>query len=236
MEPDSILGLALFRRNLFVLPYDLILFDLDGTLTDPWEGITKSVQYALAKMNIHEPDRHKLTAFIGPPLAESFQHFYRLSPEQAWLAVQYYREYFGEYGLYENRVYPGIPELLQELNTREIAVGVATSKPTLYTETILRHFGLDEYFQLVVGSNMDGTRVAKADVIQACLEAYDRECRALMIGDRRHDVEGARSNGIDSIAVAYGYGSVEELTSARPNYLVHTVEELTQLLLDGNLK
>ncbi|HOB12348.1 MAG TPA: HAD family hydrolase [Syntrophomonadaceae bacterium] len=215
-----------------MLKYELVLFDLDGTLTDPWEGITKSVQYALAKMNIDEPDRHKLTAFIGPPLAESFQQFYHLSPEQAWLAVQYYREYFAEYGLYDNRVYPGIPELLQELNSRRIPLGIATSKPTVYTETILRHFDLADYFRLVVGSNMDGTRVAKADVIQACLAEFGRESRALMIGDRRHDIEGARSNGIDSVAVAYGYGSVEELTQARPNYLVHTVEELTQLLLD----
>jgi phosphoglycolate phosphatase len=211
--------------------YDLILFDLDGTLTDPWEGITKSVQYALAKMGIHEPDRHKLTAFIGPPLAESFQHFYHLDPDQAWLAVLYYREYFSEHGLYQNRVYDGIPELLESLNDRQFLVGVATSKPTLYTETILRHFQLDKYFQLVVGSNMDGTRVLKSEVIETSLQPFGREIKALMVGDRCHDIEGAHSNGIDSVAVAYGYGSVEELQQARPTYLVNTVAELAQLLL-----
>lgn len=181
-------------------------------------------------MDVHEPDRHKLTPFIGPPLSESFQHYYGFTQEQAWLAVQYYREYFTQYGLYENRVYAGIPELLQELNARQILLGVATSKPTIYTETILRHFDLADYFQLVVGSNLDGTRVAKAEVIQACLAPFGRESQVLMVGDRRHDIDGARSNGIDSVGVAYGYGSVEELTQAQPTYLVNTVEELTQLL------
>jgi len=211
--------------------YDLILFDLDGTLTDPWEGITKSVQYALDKMGLKEPDRHKLTAFIGPPLVESFEHFYHLSPEQAWLAVQYYREYFSEHGLYENRVYEGIPELLQALNDRQIALGVATSKPTCYTDTILRHFDLNKYFRVVVGSNMDGSRVLKAEVIASSIKPFDRDSQVLMVGDRRHDIEGARSNKIGSVAVAYGYGTVDELQQAQPTYLVHTVEELAQLLL-----
>lgn len=211
--------------------YDLILFDLDGTLTDPWEGITKSVQYALAKMDIDEPDRHKLTAFIGPPLMESFQHFYHLDPEQAWLGVQYYREYFAEYGLYENTVYEGVPKLLESLKDRQIPLGVATSKPTFYSETILRHFNLDKYFQLVVGSNMDGTRVLKAEIIEASIKPFGIESQVLMVGDRRHDIEGAHSNRIDSTAVAYGYGSVDELQQAQPTYLVHSVAELAQLLL-----
>jgi phosphoglycolate phosphatase len=214
-----------------MLDYDLILFDLDGTLTDPWEGITKSVQYALAKIGIQEPDRHKLTAFIGPPLVESFGHFYHLSLEQAWLAVQYYREYFSEHGLYENGVYEGIPELLQALNDRKIALGVATSKPTFYSDTILRHFDLNKYFQVVVGSNMDGSRVLKAEVIASSIKPFDRESQVLMVGDRCHDIEGARSNKIDSVAVAYGYGALDELQQAQPTYLVHTVEELAQLLL-----
>ena len=211
--------------------YDLILFDLDGTLTDPWEGITKSVQYALAKMGIEEPDRHKLTAFIGPPLAESFQQFYHFNEEQAWLAVQYYREYFSQQGLYQNKVYDGIPELLSSLNDRQISLGVATSKPTLYTEIILRHFALDNFFQLVVGSNMDGTRVLKSEVIESILMPFGRESQVLMVGDRRYDIEGAHKNGIDSIAVAYGYGSLQELQEANPTYLVHTVAELAELLL-----
>lgn len=215
----------------FLKNYGLILFDLDGTLTDPWEGITASVLYALEKMHIHEPDRGKLTAFIGPPLVESFEKFYQLNPEEAWVAVEHYREYFSEHGLYQNKVYPGIPELLGALNARQISLGVATSKPTLYSEIILRHFQLDQYFRLVIGSNMDGSRVAKSEIIQASIQQFGAKGPVLMIGDRRHDIEGARQSGIDSLAVAYGYGTVEELLSAQPTYLVNTVEELTRLLL-----
>jgi phosphoglycolate phosphatase len=108
---------------------------------------------------------------------------------------------------------------------------VATSKPTLYTEIILRHFALDNFFQLVVGSNMDGTRVLKSEVIESSLMPFGRESQVLMVGDRRHDIEGAHKNGIDSIAVAYGYGSLQELQEANPTYLVHKVAELAELLL-----
>jgi phosphoglycolate phosphatase len=128
-------------------------------------------------------------------------------------------------------VYEGIPELLQALNDRQIALGVATSKPTCYTDTILRHFDLNKYFRVVVGSNMDGSRVLKAEVIASSIKPFDRDSQVLMVGDRRHDIEGARSNKIDSVAVAYGYGTVDELQQAQPTYLVHTVEELAQLLL-----
>lgn len=212
--------------------YSLILFDLDGTLTDPWEGITASVLYALNKMNIEEPDRHKLTAFIGPPLVESFEEFYGLDPEQAWLAVEYYREYFAEQGMYQNRVYSGIPQLLQDLHSHGATLGVATSKPTFFSEQILRHFHLDTYFARVIGSNMDGSRVAKGDIIRVALEQIGSSpSTALMVGDRKHDIEGARQNHMDSLAVAYGYGSREELAAAQPSYLAASVAELHRLLM-----
>lgn len=210
--------------------YSLILFDLDGTLTDPWEGITRSVQFALAKMNVDEPDRRNLTRFIGPPLAESFADFYSFSPEQAWAAVEYYREYFSRQGMYENEVYPGIPELLGTLQTQGVSLALATSKPTVFSEEILRHFKLDSYFSVVVGSNLDGSRVAKSEIIKVAVDHFGSEEPALMVGDRRHDIIGAQANGIDSAGVAYGYGSREELEQAGPTYLVANVHELGRLL------
>lgn len=212
-------------------PYQTILFDLDGTLTDPQEGIINSVQYALRKMNIDENNREGLVKFIGPPLTESFQTFYKMSPEDAWQAVEFYREYFKEKGMYENIVYPGIPELLQELKKADKMLFVATSKPTVFSEKILEYFELAQYFNEIVGSNLDGTRVAKSEVIQHIFAMYslDKE-RTVMVGDREHDIIGAKNNDIDSIAVTYGYGSFDELNQALPNQIVNSVKELMLLL------
>lgn len=213
--------------------YDIVLFDLDGTLTDPKIGITKSVQYALAKLNIQEDNLDKLEAFIGPPLVESFQQFYALSDVDAKQALVYYREYFVQAGMYENAVYSGIPELLQELCDNQKKLIVATSKPTVFSETILKYFHLDHYFPLVIGSNLDGSRVAKTEIIACILEqvAYRRsQDKVVMIGDRKHDVIGAKNNGIDSIAVSYGYGPMAELIAAEPSHIVQSVQELRALL------
>lgn len=212
--------------------YNIILFDLDGTLTDPKVGITRCVQYALEKMGIIEDDIEKLVHFIGPPLMLTFKESYHLTEEQAWQALGYYRERFSTVGLYENAVFPGIPELLAGLKEKGKTLYVATSKPTVYSERILEHFGLHGYFQAIIGSNLDGTRVEKYEVIDYLLSQlgdHDRS-KVLMVGDRKHDIIGARRHGVAVAAVAYGYGTLEELDQAKPDYIVHTVKELTELL------
>jgi len=212
--------------------YDIILFDLDGTLTDPKPGITKSVQYALGKLGIAEEDLEKLTAFIGPPLKASFKEFYDMSDEAGNQALEYYRERFSTIGLYENAVYEGIKELLQELHDQGKTMFVATSKPTVFSIKILEHFGLLHFFKAVVGSELDGTRVEKNEVIEYVLseiEGHDLQ-KIIMVGDRKFDVLGAQKNGIDVIAVAYGYGSYEELHAVKPNYIAQTVAQLRGIL------
>lgn len=213
--------------------YSIILFDLDGTLTDPKPGITKSVQYALGKMGIVEPDAETLTPFIGPPLAKAFMQFYHMSEQEAAQAVDFYRERFSTTGLYENSVYPGIRELLTKLKEDGRNLVVATSKPTIFSVKILEHFGLISYFSQVIGSNLDGTRVEKGEVIAFALSELGTVTKKeiVMIGDRMHDVIGANDNGIDAIAVGYGYGSNKELQEANPNHIISTVEELTKYLL-----
>ena len=212
--------------------YTTILFDLDGTLTDPQLGITKSVQYALQHMGIAETERAKLIHFIGPPLVDSFRECYGMSTEQAQQAVQYYREYFSEIGIFENGIYAGIPELLTQLVKNGTVLAVATSKPEVFANRILEHFSLAEYFSAVAGSNLDGTRVEKAAVIAYALQQLPpvNTKNVLMVGDRKHDVVGAKANGIDSLAVGYGYGTPEELSAASPTYFVKTVADMFNCL------
>ncbi len=216
------------------MKYQVILFDLDGTLTDPKVGITKSVQYALAKYDINEPDLDKLIPFIGPPLVESFQEFYSLSQAQAEAAVGYYREYFTKAGMYENSVYPGMTGMLDKLAGEGRELIVATSKPTVFSEQIIEHFGMTGFFKLIVGSNLDGSRIHKTEIIDFVLSSIPQVSRGniVMIGDRKHDIIGANNNGIDSVAVSYGYGSYAELEQANPTYIVSTVYELYRRLTE----
>ena len=216
--------------------YKIILFDLDGTLSDPKVGITKSVQYALQKMNIVESNLNKLESFIGPPLQESFAYFYALDEKSTKKAVDYYRERFVENGMFENELYLHIPRLLERLKQQQKILVVATSKPTVFAEQILKYFKIDQYFKLVVGSNLNGTRTSKTEIIQYILERYKdyREEDFIMIGDRKHDLIGANNTGIDSIGVTYGYGSFEELNQENPTHIANTVEELENLLLANN--
>ncbi len=213
--------------------YDILFFDLDGTLTDPKIGITKSVKHALKKFGIEVNDLDRLTPFIGPPLLDSFIDFYGFTLEQAKQALEYYREYFSVTGLFENVVYAGMEPVLTELTRHHKRLFVATSKPTDYSKQILEHFKLARYFERIVGSNFDGTRVKKAEVIEVLLAdipAGDRH-RVVMIGDRLHDIIGAKTCGIDSIGVAYGYGGAIELSKAGATHIVNTVPELQNLLL-----
>ena len=201
--------------------YRYILFDLDGTLTDPGVGITNSVMYSLRKFGISESDRTSLYRFIGPPLKESFETFYGFSDEQSELAVKYYREYFKDTGIFENTVYDGITDLLKELKERGRTLAVATSKPEVFAVRILKHFGLYGYFDHIAGATMDDSRNKKADVIKYALEHCGTvsETEAVMIGDRKHDITGANENCIDSIGVLYGYGDLGELQEAGASYI-----------------
>lgn len=213
-----------------------LLFDLDGTLTDPKIGIATCVQYALKSFGIEEPDLDKLEPFIGPPLKDSFMQFYGMDEAQAEKAVEKYRERFKDIGLFENEVYKGIPGMLRLLQSKGMHLAVASSKPTVFVERILKHFRMDQYFEAIVGSELDGSRVNKDEVVQEALnrlfqgEPVQRE-EIYMIGDRKFDVEGARAHGIESVAVAYGYGDVEELKEAKADYIVLSVKELKDFLL-----
>ncbi len=211
----------------------MILFDLDGTLTDPKAGITRSVRYALGRLGIEEPDLDSLIGFIGPPLAESFSKQYAMTPEETARAVAFYREFFKEKGMFDNEVYPGVEELLRSLKAAGCTLVVATSKPTVFADAILQHFDLVRHFDLVVGSNLDQTRSAKTEIIACILESFPEVPIAefVMIGDREHDIIGAHHTGIDSIAVRYGYGADEELRRANPTYMAEAVTELRDLLL-----
>jgi phosphoglycolate phosphatase len=212
--------------------YDLILFDLDGTLTDPKPGITRSVQFALARLGVTVADPDELVPFIGPPLAESFGRFYDFDAAQCRLAIEHYRERFASVGLYENAVYPGIPELLERLITAGTTLAIASSNPTVYVERILAHFALDRHFATVTGSNLDYTRVAKEEVVDHVLSLHPgiNAARTVMVGDREHDIFGARQHGLETIAAGYGYGSAAELTAAGPLAIAKTVTELATLL------
>lgn len=208
--------------------YEYILFDLDGTLTDPGIGITNSVAYTLMRWNIEVEDRKSLYRFIGPPLQDSFREYYGFSQEDALRAVDVYREYFREKGLYENEVYPGVEKLLQVLKEQGKTLILATSKPEEFAVRILRHFGLDRYFTVMAGATMDPSRSKKGDVIAYALResGVTEVSKAIMIGDREHDIFGAKQNGLDSIGVLFGYGDREELEKAGATYIAATVEDI----------
>lgn len=209
-----------------------ILFDLDGTLTDPKDGITRSVAYALESFGIHVENTDDLCCFIGPPLLDSFMEYYGLTEAQSQEAIAKYRERFGPIGLFENQVYPGIIQMLEHLKSLGKRLIVATSKPTVYSVEILKHFGLYDYFEFVSGSELDGTRTDKAEVIAYALEhtGITELSEAVMVGDRRHDIIGAKKNGLKSIGVLYGYGSREEFQAAGSDHMAETVAELELLL------
>lgn len=209
-----------------------ILWDLDGTLTDPAVGITSAVQYSLKAMHKPVPSAASLYPFIGPPLKASYCDLLGFSEKEAVDAIGYYREYYAEKGLLENTVYPGISALLPALQHAGKTLIVATSKPTIFARRILDHFELSACFAHIVGSNLDGSQVEKSEVIQQALNvASIPPSQCLMVGDRRFDIKGAHQNHIGAVGVLYGYGSKEELQSCRPEYLVEDVPALSVLLL-----
>jgi len=213
------------------MSYSHLLFDLDGTLTDPAEGIINSVIHALKKNDIEENDRKKLKNFIGPPLHVSFIEMYGFSEAKAFEAVDHYREYFSEKGLYENKLYPGIAKLLNELKQDNKIILLATSKPLYFAMKILRYFHLIDYFDDLFGANMDGSMTDKSDIIANILNTYSEipKNNFLMIGDREHDIIGARNNGIHSVWVEYGFGESEVILDLEPEFCVDDVEGLKML-------
>ncbi len=208
-------------------------FDLDGTITDPRIGITSSVAYALEKYGISVEDKDELTTFIGPPLHESFCKYFGFSNMAAYDAVDKYREYYKAQGIFENDLYDGMADLLRDLQKAGTKVVMATSKPEVFARQIAEYFHIDAYFSCITGSELDGTRVAKDEVIACAMQRMGMQdaCDAIMIGDRMHDIVGAKKNSMESVGVLYGYGSRQELEDAGAGRIVGSVAELRTLLL-----
>ncbi|MEE0929266.1 MAG: HAD family hydrolase, partial [Acutalibacteraceae bacterium] len=213
--------------------FKYILFDLDGTITDPGEGITNSVAYSLKSYGIYVEDKSQLYPFIGPPLYASYMKYYGFSKDRALEAVERYREYYSEKGVFECTLYAGIKELMQKLSSSGKKVIIATSKPEYFAKMILEHFGLTDYIALVSGATLDSHRVEKADIIKFAFDALGitEPEKAVMIGDREFDILGAKANGISSVGVTYGYGSEQELQNAGADFICQGVEDIEKLLL-----
>ena len=211
--------------------YKYLLFDLDGTLTDPSIGITNSVAYALSKFGINVEDKRTLYKFIGPPLVDAFSEYYGFSKEDSEKATAFYRETFSVKGLFENRVYDGVVEMLEALKNAGKRLIIATSKPEPFTVKILKHFDLLKYFDFVAAATFDASPNSKDKVIAYALQSLDIKDRSevVMIGDRHHDIDGAKENGIDSIGVLWGFGSREELETADATYIAESIDDLISI-------
>lgn len=214
------------------MSYNTILFDLDGTITDSKEGIINSVKYSLEKLNVKIEDENVLLKFIGPPLKDSYAKYFNLDNQTAELAIEKYREYYCDKGIFENYVYDGIEELLSKLKEQGKTIIMATSKPHIFANKIVDYFNLKKYFDYISGSETDSTRVKKNEVIEYALKEMDITdlSNVVMIGDREHDIIGAKKNNIDVIGVLYGYGDLEELTNAGATYISRDVESIFELV------
>lgn len=226
---------------------EYLLFDLDGTLTDSSEGITKSVQYGLKSIGIEVENLNDLLVFIGPPLDYSFREYYKLDEEQARQATVKYRERYKEIGMYENALYPGMAALLKDLHKRGKHLAVASSKPEVFVRQILKHFNVEQYFEVIVGSGLDGSLGTKSEVVKEALRQLfskdkdkpftlteEQKESTAMIGDRHFDIEGGRANEIVTIGVEYGFAKEGEFKEAKADYIIKTVEELHAFLLRGS--
>ncbi len=209
--------------------YTAVFFDLDGTLTDPEEGITHSIAHALRYYGIEEP-QSVLRRYIGPPLEESLSRY--VPAEEVPAAIAHYREYFAEKGILENTIYRGIADMLAALKARGFIIGMATSKPEPFARRIAEHFGIEQYFDDIAGATLDGKLSKKKDVLALALQRLSlspRQC--VMVGDREHDVLGAKALNIDAVGVLYGFGSERELKEAGAAHICTTVESLQNWLL-----
>jgi phosphoglycolate phosphatase len=213
--------------------YTAILFDLDGTLTDPRAGILNSVRYALEQVGFSAPPSEEIEWIIGPPLRDSFATIagISLSDKRVEQLMDWYRKRFGPIGVYENQLFPDIPPVLKDIRTRNISCFVATSKPTVYAAKIIEHFQLKHYFTEILGSELDGSRENKRDIIGELLQRHHLKPDAtLMIGDREYDILGAGANGMDSVGVLYGFGSEQELTSAGATHIARTPTDILKFI------
>ena len=210
-----------------------VLFDLDGTLTDPGIGITNSVWYALKLRNIEVASREELFRFIGPPLLNSYMQYYGLEEDDARQAITDFRVYFEKSGIFENEIYEGIPAMLKTLTEADKRVYLATSKPEKYARMILDHFDITKYFTFICGNTMAEDRSRKEDVIafirEACPEV--RSDNSVMVGDRVYDIEGGRAHGMQTVGVTFGYAAEGELEASNATYVAHSVTELTEVLM-----
>ena len=213
--------------------FDLVIFDLDGTLTDSRVGITKSVSYALDRMGIKPPSLKELEHFIGPPLMDTFMGHYKFSKSESEKAVNLFRERYSEKGLYENIPFHNINTLLSSLKKSGIKLAVATSKPQHFSEKILDHFLLSQYFNEIIGSSLDNSFSHKNEIIAETLKRFPEVSKekTVMVGDRKFDIEGARENGIFSIGVKYGFADPGEIDAACPQFQADNVEDLFKILL-----
>ena len=211
--------------------YDLIMFDLDGTLVNSEEGVTKTVQYALNACGIEENNQDNLRRFIGPPLVDAFMEYYGMSENEALKALEKYRERYREIGIYENELFPDVKTVLEELKKNGKKIALATSKPHVFAGEILKSFDLIEYFDILVGAEFDGTRNDKADVIKEVLNQAGDYQNPVMIGDRKHDVEGARKNGVDFMGVSFGFAPFGEFEQLGVEKIADSMKELLKMLL-----
>jgi len=214
------------------MKYKYIFFDLDGTLTDPQEGITNCVKYALESFGIDETDYSNLMRFIGPPLVYSFSKYYGFDEEKSLRAVAKYRERFSTIGLFENKVYDGIYDVLQKLTDSGHVLALATSKPKVFADRIMAKYRLRPYFKVICGSELDGTRNDKNEVIEYAIEQLgcNRE-NVIMVGDRKHDIIGAKKCNIASCGVRFGYAEENELEEAGADFIADTLDDLLPILM-----
>lgn len=216
--------------------FQYILFDLDGTITESGPGITNSVYYAVTKMGYKVEDRSILRRFIGPPLSESFQKYFGMTKTQAAEAIQCYREYYTEKGIFENTVYEGIEESLRTLKKHGKQLTIATSKPEKFAKQIAEHYGFAQYFDVICGASLDESLVAKADIMANALQALgvsaEEKAKVLMVGDREHDIFGAKKNQVASMGVLYGYGDRMELEAAGADYIIETAADIAKEVLN----
>lgn len=213
--------------------YSHIIFDLDGTLTDNTQGIWNSVKYALKKMHIDAYSPEILEKFIGPPLQWGFSNLFGLNERNTQLAVEYFREYYGENGWHENVPYPGVLEMLQELGNSGKKLYMATSKLEKYAVKISEHFEFDKYIIQVNGADYSGKKADKSMIISTLLEAQQLVPmkQIAMVGDTVFDIEGGKENGLSTIAVGYGFGNKTELINANPDFFAEDIEELYEILI-----
>ena len=210
-----------------------VLFDLDGTLTDPKEGITKCVQFALEEMGINPPPTDELLDFIGPPLVDSFIRRFGMTIGDAEFALKKYRERFSTVGMFENKVYDGIPEMLRILKDSGLTLAVASLKPLIFVEKILEKFDLKKYFSAIAGSDLEGTKHTKKQIIDDAfaVPSPDNLSEVIMVGDRYQDIEGAKEAGILSLGVRYGYAEKGELEAEGTDFIADTPAEVTDIIL-----